>query len=134
VALLGIGCHTSIEEKSLKRLINREFRAFLKDSKNKSPGGGSRTHTGSDPRQILSLLRLPVPPLREDLYENNMWRGGGKGREGCADESFGVIEILARSLRCATRRAKKRPARKGRVASVGLTDWVRLGGYGGSER
>ena len=31
------------------------------------PGGGSRTHTGSDPRQILSLLRLPVPPLREDL-------------------------------------------------------------------
>jgi hypothetical protein len=28
------------------------------------PGGGSRTHTGSDPRQILSLLRLPVPPLR----------------------------------------------------------------------
>ena len=44
------------------------------------PGGGSRTHTGSDPRQILSLLRLPVPPLREDLFENNMWRGGGKGR------------------------------------------------------
>jgi hypothetical protein len=31
------------------------------------PGGGSRTHTGSDPRQILSLLRLPVPPLRENL-------------------------------------------------------------------
>ena len=31
------------------------------------PGGGSRTHTGSDPRQILSLLRLPVPPLRENV-------------------------------------------------------------------
>ena len=31
------------------------------------PGGGSRTHTGSDPRQILSLLRLPVPPLRESV-------------------------------------------------------------------
>jgi len=39
-----------------------------------------------------------------------------------------VIEILARPLRCATRRAKKRPARKGRVASVELSDWVRLGG------
>ena len=29
--------------------------------------GGSRTHTGSDPQKILSLLRLPVPPLRDCL-------------------------------------------------------------------
>src|SRR4029077_12952006 len=54
--------------------------------------------------------------------------GGARGKDGCADESFSVIEILARPLRCATQRAKKRPARKGRVASVGLSDWVRLGG------
>jgi hypothetical protein len=50
-------------------------------------------------------------------------RGAGV-KDGCADESFSVIEILARSLRYATRPAKKRPAMKGRVASVGLTDWV----------
>jgi hypothetical protein len=42
------------------------------------PGGGSRTHTGSDPRQILSLLRLPVPPLRENTIENSMRREAGK--------------------------------------------------------
>jgi hypothetical protein len=28
-------------------------------------------------RWLLSLLRLPVPPLRENLYGNNMWRGEG---------------------------------------------------------
>ena len=43
------------------------------------PGGGSRTHTGSDPRQILSLLRLPVPPLRENCTENSMSGVWGKG-------------------------------------------------------
>ncbi len=56
----------------------RDFRSNID-----GPGGGSRTHTGSDPRQILSLLRLPVPPLRENLYENNMCGRGGKGGAGC---------------------------------------------------
>lgn len=29
--------------------------------------GGGRTHTHSEVRQILSLVRLPVPPLRQRL-------------------------------------------------------------------
>jgi len=33
--------------------------------------GGSRTHTGSDPQKILSLLRLPVPPLRDCLQPSD---------------------------------------------------------------
>ena len=63
--------------------VQKVYRAFLRAQKNTrltstealltdsnqtgklGPGGGSRTHTGSDPRQILSLLRLPVPPLRD---------------------------------------------------------------------
>src|SRR5208283_2573981 len=56
------------------------------------PGGGSRTHTGSDPRQILSLLRLPVPPLRENYTENSMsgvWGKGAAWKRG----QFGVWEL-----------------------------------------
>ncbi len=30
--------------------------------------GGSRTHTGCEPRRILSPLRLPVPPLRHIIF------------------------------------------------------------------
>jgi hypothetical protein len=32
---------------------------------------------------------------------------GVKDAKGCAEKIFSVIEILTRSLRCATRRAKK---------------------------
>jgi hypothetical protein len=58
--------------------------------------GGRRTHTGSDPRQILSLLRLPVPPLRGNLYENNMQRalvkdaGVGVKRSGSIDTILSI--------------------------------------------
>ena len=63
-ALDGIGELTSfpdIESRLEENLLNSSI------SENESPGGGSRTHTGSDPRQILSLLRLPVPPLRDGM-------------------------------------------------------------------
>jgi hypothetical protein len=59
--------------------------------------------------------------------------GGARGkgrvrrRRRRADESFSVIEILARSLRCATRGAKK--WRFGRAVRLGAVGW-----YGGSER
>ena len=36
---------------------------FNKDGKH-GAGGGSRTPTGVTTRQILSLVRLPIPPLR----------------------------------------------------------------------
>jgi hypothetical protein len=52
-------------EKKRERSIGGKYRCA--QGKRDGPGGGSRTHTGSDPRQILSLLRLPVPPLRENL-------------------------------------------------------------------
>ena len=56
-----------------------------------------------------------------------------RGKDGRADESFSVIEMLARPLRCATRRAKaagkKRPGRFGRAVRLGAVGW-----YGGSER
>jgi hypothetical protein len=59
--------------------------------------------------------------------------GGARGKDGRADESFSVIEMLARPLRCATRRAKaagkKRPGRFGRAVRLGAVGW-----YGGSER
>ena len=80
------------------------------------PGGGSRTHTGSDPRQILSLLRLPVPPLRENSIENSMsevW-GKGAGRAQCDEK----MEVVPGSLRCAARRAKRQRGRNSRAASV----------------
>ena len=58
----GLGNSVGEEEGGVKR------RKVLKFQRERDgPGGGSRTHTGSDPRQILSLLRLPVPPLRENL-------------------------------------------------------------------
>ena len=88
---LGDGLGNSVGEE-VGKVKRREVLKFA--GERDGPGGGSRTHTGSDPRQILSLLRLPVPPLREDLYENNMRRGGGKGREECTectDDSFSVI-------------------------------------------
>jgi hypothetical protein len=80
----------------LERHLRRKFSAFGKWSRLRhtsrlmdttewwgkdGPGGGSRTHTGSDPRQILSLLRLPVPPLRENLIENSMEECLGKAAE-----------------------------------------------------
>lgn len=52
-------------EKKRKRSRGRKYSCTQEEKI--GPGGGSRTHTGSDPRQILSLLRLPVPPLRENL-------------------------------------------------------------------
>ena len=55
------------------------------------PGGGSRTHTGSDPRQILSLLRLPVPPLREDGIENSMSEGTRKAGQGLLSKRIRVF-------------------------------------------
>jgi hypothetical protein len=62
---------------SSKNRTNRSFFNISVVLKSVDVDGGSQTHTGSDPRQILSLLRLPVPPLRENLYENNMWKGEG---------------------------------------------------------
>jgi hypothetical protein len=50
-----------------KRVRSRDGKDSCSQRERNGPGGGSRTHTGSDPRQILSLLRLPVPPLRENL-------------------------------------------------------------------
>jgi hypothetical protein len=42
-----------------KQVVNGEFEG--------GAGERNRTFTGSDPRQILSLLRLPVPPHRRKL-------------------------------------------------------------------
>lgn len=36
----------------------------LKERRECGAGSGGRTHTRSEPRQILSLVRLPVPPSR----------------------------------------------------------------------
>jgi len=58
-----LGCRFKRISKSSETLINRGFCGFLKGSKNVRPGGGSRTHTGSDPRQILSLLPRPTHVL-----------------------------------------------------------------------
>ena len=60
----GDGLRVVLEK---KRGRSRGGRYRCSWGKRDGPGGGSRTHTGSDPRQILSLLRLPVPPLRENL-------------------------------------------------------------------
>src|SRR5215469_13280862 len=60
-------CCTPLHNRLFKKPPKSHISSLSWDSKNKSPGGGSRTHTGSDPRQILSLLRLPVPPLRESV-------------------------------------------------------------------
>ena len=55
----------ALEEESLPEEEASRGGKFKASKAEDGPGGGSRTHTGSDPRQILSLLRLPVPPLRE---------------------------------------------------------------------
>ena len=36
--------------------------------------GGGRTHTLSEQRQILSLVRLPVPPLRLGTFQQSSIR------------------------------------------------------------
>src|SRR5208283_5226359 len=87
------------------------------------PGGGSRTHTGSDPRQILSLLRLPVPPLRENYTENSMSGVWGKGarwaRRRCARASGAAIPPLRGPTRQKAAR-KKQSGRSGRDDNSGL--------------
>jgi hypothetical protein len=47
-----------VEEESIG-----DYNAFEKQDYIGGEGGG-RTHTLSEQRQILSLVRLPVPPLR----------------------------------------------------------------------
>ena len=37
----------------------------MKDEGKENAGGGSRTLTRSEPRRILSPVRLPIPPLRQ---------------------------------------------------------------------
>jgi hypothetical protein len=51
-----------MEDKSSKRLINSEFRAFLKDSRNKSPGGGSLW------RIVISPAKRHATLLHSSLY------------------------------------------------------------------
>src|SRR5208282_1169186 len=77
------------EEVDDSRAENAKREKVYSKRERSGPGGGSRTHTGSDPRQILSLLRLPVPPLRENCIENSMRGQAGKvrGRGSCAGES-----------------------------------------------
>ena len=53
--------------------------------------GGGRTHTKSELRQILSLVRLPVPPLGPDSLDASVT----PARAGpCLDRSMSFLDLL----------------------------------------
>src|SRR5580658_3859392 len=69
---------------------------------------------GTKSRQILSLLRLPVPPLRENCIENNMSGEAGKG--AVARGSAGGVDAM-------------RMRRHGRLLRDESTFWPKTGRF-----
>ena len=123
-------------ERVIRDALSLAVIALRMDAEN-GPGGGSRTHTGSDPRQILSLLRLPVPPLRENSIENSMsgvWgKGAGRARRRCARASGAAIPPLRGPTRQIAAR-KKQSGRFGRNDNSGGSQKARDSGPFGSAQ
>jgi hypothetical protein len=75
--------------------------------KNFGAGGGGRTHTAFTGHEILSLARLPVPPLRLYIVQHSMRRTVAqdmvKPADGRMPAQAGLIEAI--EIRSSTGRA-----------------------------